>query len=164
VNRVPSYPLHSLCGRRFAAPPSDYRRGRPSITGTRKTVNKVSPCPTLYGRHWALRRKGTHGGQRDMTPSPHVHSRTPSLPRRTASNLKVCAWANGKLSFMATNLLPPNHRPDRAKWTSADWTQGDGKEDRVGHTGGDQDACDHNGQGLELTHSFFSFVKVPGGA
>jgi hypothetical protein len=56
------------------------------------------------------------------------------------------------------DLLLPNDRPDRAKWTSADWTRGDGKEDRIGDTGGDQDACDHNGQGLELTHSVSSFT------
>jgi hypothetical protein len=55
-------------------------------------------------------------------------------------------------------LLLPNDRPDRAKWTSADWTRGDGKEDRIGDTGGDQDAGGHNGQGLELTHSVSSFT------
>jgi hypothetical protein len=52
-------------------------------TGDREQGFLSSSCPTLpcvAVRHWARRRKETHGGQEDMTPSPHNHSWTRPLP------------------------------------------------------------------------------------
>jgi hypothetical protein len=49
-------------------------------------------------RHWALWRKGTHGGQKDMTSTlMFTHG------RRRGKSKNVCsAWANRKLSLIAT--------------------------------------------------------------